>query len=128
MLAAQDRQSSPVDQDAFLLDSGNRGRAAHREVATGPSHAGCMDTNRASRRCEDTPTEGYGLAIGQEPSVHLCSNGSLPFTAAPILLEGFATLTFVQEAPHDDSGAKSCVGRQWLRRRVCFWRHSPDYS
>ena len=117
MLDAQDRQTAQLDQDVFPVDFVDRGCVAHREVTTGPSHAGCMDTNRASRRCEGTHNDrglpsDWTRPVG--PSLLVTVRNRLPPR------QSICPLTYVQEAPHDDSGAKSCVDRTCLRRRVCF--------
>ena len=73
MFAAQDRQSFQIKQDVFPYSilATVVVRAA-RKMTTGPSHAGCMDTNRASQPCDGPHVEGGGLAIGQELSAAVC--------------------------------------------------------
>ena len=57
-----------IEQGCSLFNFGDRGRAGRPPNDYGALHAGCMDTNRASQRCEDAHAEGAAWRLDKKLS------------------------------------------------------------
>ena len=81
-------------------------------MTTGPSHAGCMDTNRASQRCEDAHAKGIVCRLDKNFQPLFTSNDRLPFTAALYLSDRTSAqerkLNQALASPVYDSGEVGC--------------------